>query len=820
MYDSPALAIAVADAVTSKSWRNTQITWDEFKKKCRNIHRTPETYARYMQLSRKDQGTIKGAVGGYLGGELSGGRRVKDAVTFRSILTLDADFAKPEMWPEFKAKTDFAVCVHSTHKHSEKNPRLRINIPFEREVRVDEYEPIARMIASDIGMNYMDHTSYQASRLMFWPSASADADTFYDEVEGPFLSPDDILARYNNWADASQWPIGDNEIKAIKSEAIRQGDPLTKEGWIGAFCRAFTIEAAIDNFLSDRYERCDVPDRYTFIGGTTAAGAVVYEDKFLYSHHSSDPISTKLCNAFDLVRLHLFREDGDVEEFGDDSESKRKSMLSMKEFCRGNAEVRAQMKEDDIQAATEAYKDMLKDIPGVVLGSDSEDPFAWVREMDMESKGVLSTCVKNIRMILENDPRLKGRIGFNLFTGRLTVLDSLPWKKEAGGRPWTDDDWSSLRCLIGEHPYKIKRTPIIEDVVGLLKTKWEYHPVKDYLERCVWDKVPRMERVFIDYLGAEDSEYVKQVTRKALLACIARIYQPGIKFDNMPVLAGPQGIGKSWLLRKLGVSWFTSNFDFHMLSDPGGKKAIEQIQGRWIVEVGEMAGYRKVEAAKAKSFLSETEDEFRPSYGRETVVRPRQCVFFASTNEERPLQDNNGNRRFWVINLFGGRIPPLSPFDMSAQDVAQIWAEAMHCYHVAEEGIVLSKEMEEEANRQQKEHEERDEREGEIRRFLDMRLPSNWDEMDIGMRRSYIGNYGNAMQQDGDVVRQKVSISEIWSELFGKPKSDMDSQRTKFIHKILRATGEWKIKSNKEEVKQHGRERVYVRITDENWIYL
>lgn len=814
MYEQPLITIAVGDSHASKNWRNISITWEEFKRRCQDVKRTRESYGEYMRKNPKDQLAIKDQ-GGYVGGENQGNRRLKNTIVYRSMITLDGDFCKPGTWTAFKEKTQYAVCAYSTHKHNDAVPRIRINIPFSREVRVEEYEPIARMISSDFGMECLDHSALRINQLMFWPTASRDGDWFYDEIEGPFLDPDQILGRYKDWHDVSQWPVGDNDNKHIHRLYMQQADPLTKPGLIGAFCRAYSIDEAIQRFLPHVYDPCDTPGRYTCIGGSTFAGAVIYQERFLYSNHSSDIIQGELCNAFDLVRRHLFTEPGDVEERGEKSEAKARSEKQMLDFIKEDPLAKAQAAEDKVIEAAEDYAGYLKDMPGADISTEqlTQQLKDYMSELEMDTKGSITTCVSNIEIIIQKDPRWAGKIRYNQFTSRLTVLAPLPWKKGgAKGRVWTDADWAGLKCYLGKRPYYIKRTAIIDDVVLMLEEYWSYHPIKDYLSSCKWDGVPRMETLFIDYLGAEDCEYVRQVTRKTLIAGIARIYEPGIKFDNMPVLAGPQGIGKSLILKKLGGEWFTSNFNFHMISDNGGNKAKEQLQGNWIVEAAEMGGYRKVEAAQAKSFISETEDEFRPAYGREKVIRPRQCIFFGSTNEERPLQDNNGNRRFWVINLFGGSPRKAHPYTISKEDVKQIWGEAMYYYHEVGEELILSDEMEREALAQQGIHEVRDEREGLISQYLETLLPVNWDSMGIYERQGFIKNpAATELQPDGTVQRTRVSAVEIWVELFEKSKGDMDPQKTRFIHEAIKRSGNWEVAKSKAIVGRYGRQTVYVR---------
>jgi predicted P-loop ATPase len=217
----------------------------------------------------------------------------------------------------------------------------------------------------------------------------------------------------------------------------------------------------------------------------------------------------------------------------------------------------------------------------------------------------------------------------------------------------------------------------------------------------------------------------------------------------------------------------------------------------------------------AKSFLSTQVDIYRPAYGRETVERPRQCVFFASSNEEKPLSGSNGNRRFRVVNLFSGNEPKLDVFSISKNDVMQIWGEAMAAYAEGE-SLELSMEMEAEARRLQKEHEEKDDREGLIREFLEVKLPENWEEMSVHERRSFIGNLGDKdFKVEGSVSRNRVCAAEIWVELLDKPRGEMEPYKVKFIYDVIRNLGGWGPSPKvKERFKLYGVQRTYVRLDD------
>ena len=246
-------------------------------------------------------------VGGFVGGWLKGGVRKNGNVVGRSNGTLDADHIEDA--PVFLAALEgVRYFLYSTHSHTPEAPRYRVVILFAREVSEDEYPALMRMVARRIGLDYFDDRTYQANRLMYWASCPSNAEFVFIEKDGKPLDPDMYLSMYADWRDVTQWPTSSRQSEVIRHEITRQEDPLTKNGVVGAFCRAYTIEDAIEAFLQDVYAPSAVDGRYDYITADSSAGVVMYEGKWAYSHHTTDPACGKLLNAFDLVRVHKFPE--------------------------------------------------------------------------------------------------------------------------------------------------------------------------------------------------------------------------------------------------------------------------------------------------------------------------------------------------------------------------------------------------------------------------------------------------------------------------------------------------------------------------------
>ena len=341
-----------------------------------------------------------------------------------------------------------------------------------------------------------------------------------------------------------------------------------------------------------------------------------------------------------------------------------------------------------------------------------------------------------------------------------------------------------------------------------------YHPIRDYLSALPeWDRTPRIETLLIDYLGAPDNRYVRAVTRKTLCAAVKRVLQPGIKFDTMLVLNGPQGVGKSTLIAKLGGEWFNDSLS---LSDTKDKTAAEKLQGFWIMEIGELAGLRKAEVETLRSFLSRQNDIYRASFGKRATPHLRQCVFFGTTNEESGyLRDTTGNRRFWPVKTPGNGYK--HSWQLTQQEIDQIWAEALF-YVQQGEKIHLDSEMDALAKEEQREAMETDEREGLVREYVDKMLPVDWETMDLPERRGFLrGDAFTGGNRVGTVRRKTVCALEIWCECFGRDSSAIRRSDSNDIFSMLARIGWKKSEINSKGTRRlplYGPQRCFDRVTE------
>jgi len=427
----------------------------------------------------------------------------------------------------------------------------------------------------------------------------------------------------------------------------------------------------------------------------------------------------------------------------------------------------------------------------------------WTKALRRDRGGHLQNSLHNITLIMENDEKLKA-ICFNQLADGMEIKGDVPWKHPA--RFWRDADDAQLICYVDANygtfsarNYQIAVAKVVDDR--------SYHPIREYLNSLPpWDGLNRAESILIDYLGAADNTYTRAVTRKTLCGAIARVMHPGIKFDNILVLNGDQGIGKSTLIAKLGGEWYSDSLS---LTDMNDKTAAEKLQGYWILEIGELAGMKKADIDKVKAFISRQDDKYRASFGRRVTPHPRQCIFFGTTNSQNGyLRDITGNRRFWTVRTPGtGR---LKPWELTKAEVEQIWAEVLVLLEKGEK-LYLDSNLEEYSQTEQASAMEQDDREGLVQTYLNLLLPDNWQVLDIYARQEYIRDPESPTQPKGTVVRESVSNLEIWCECFGKRKEDIKPSDSYAIAAIMLRIEGWQKTEDRETLPIYGRQRLYRR---------
>lgn len=766
------------------NWKTEFLTWEEFLERLRKVRRTRETMAEYDRMSNIARSKIKDGPA-FVGGLVRGGRRKKQNVDTRSLITLDVDHADDGfLFGVELVLGGNAYVIYSTHSHRVDKPKYRLIVLPDRNMSPDEYAAVSRKLTEQIGMDYFDKTTYDVHRLMYLPSCSKDAEPVFEVFDGEALSVDELLNDYDDWRDPLQWPRHANDV-VNREASLRMEDPTTKQGVVGAFCRCYPISAAIETFLSDVYEPVDESNtRYTHIGSTSIGGLVVYDDDtFAYSHHENDPVSGREVNAFDLVRIHKF---GQLDDRASEKTNitKLPSYTAMLAFASNNGAVKR-------ERLAELSQDFANEFPD----SDDEElePVAddsWVDELEAHPKtGLPLPTANNVELILTNGP-WKDVLAYDAFGNTEVIRKPLPWRErerpERSYEPWLGADDKRLLHWFGKTYRMTTGKTVIQNAFAEVVYQNAFHPLKDYIESGVWDGTPRAEALFIDYLGAPDTHYTRQATRKMLLAAVSRLYRPGCKFDQMLVLVGPQGAGKSSLLSKLGREWFSDS-----LRTFENKEAGEHLQSGWIFEIGELSAMRKSEIEEVKAFLSKTEDRYRVAYDRQVSEFPRKCVFFGTTNTREFLRDATGNRRFWPVEVDPDAAKKSHWVYLTDGEIHQVWSEVL-CWFRTGESLELDDDARKEAERQQAAHMESDPREGLILEWLESPVDDDWED-------------------DAGQLRNRVCVAQVWVECLGNKKGAMQPWEAKPIVDILRKAPGWVEKPGKARVSGYGIQRIFER---------
>lgn len=587
-------------------------------------------------MSKDEQDRIKD-VGAYVGGWLREGSRKAENLEHRTLLTLDADFAQPDLIDTVDLVYGCAVAAYPTHKHTPEKPRLRLVMPLRRQVSAEEYEAVGRRWPMTWAWNSLTTRPISRPALCTTPAPPQMVSSSRSSGMRPGWTR---IWFWHNTRTGGTPPIG---RWRPERRTLENGRPRSREthwrsqGLIGAFCRCYDVETAIDKFLPGVYTPAlfqaatptlRAPRRLAW-WSTTAASLctpITLPTRF----------PAACANAFDLVRIHLYGErDEDVPQ--DTPINRRPSFLAMSDLAAADAAVKRLLNKERLDRAKADFE-----------GSAEPDDDNWADELEVDRKGKVLSTIDNAYIIMRHDPLLKGAIAYNDLKVRPVALRSLPWREvmdTVNGSTWSDSDDAALRRYLEKYYKLTGKEKIMDGMITAAKDN-TINPIENYLDGLTWDGVERLDALLVDYLGAEDTAYVRAVTRKTFTAAVARIYDPGCKFDYVLTLSGPQGRGKSTLVAKMSNGWYTDS-----LAGIGTKEAYEGIQGFWLVELGELAAMRKIEIETTKNFISKTVDSYRAAYGRRVEDHPRRCVFIGTTNSTAFLRDDTGNRRFWPVRL-------------------------------------------------------------------------------------------------------------------------------------------------------------------------
>jgi hypothetical protein len=404
-----------------------------------------------------------------------------------------------------------------------------------------------------------------------------------------------------------------------------------------------------------------------------------------------------------------------------------------------------------------------------------EEMEAWRTDLDKNSNGGVKMNLKNVSLYLRKVCDVQSWLGHNLFTGEIEFLKAPPWNKDKKdidfkNRMLSDSDVVEARLYLSrKEKFEPPGQLMFESLASCAQTN-SFHPVVGWLKSLEWDGVERLDRWLPSYMGAEDTEYTRAVGKKLLLAAISRVMRPGCKFDHVAIFEGSQGIGKSTAIRILSEPWFCDS-----LGDITNKDVIQQMQGAWFIEIGELAAMDRATMNAFKDFVTRQEDKARLAYQRLAKKFPRQCVFVGTTNDEEYLKDLTGNRRFWPVEIEkNGKIE----HEALALDKDMLWAEAFHIYKQGDVNLWLD---------DQKVREQQEQ-------VAHSKLVSDpWDEL--------IKNYVEKYKKDSDTKLKKgdmlrFEVTHIWANALGKAPSSMNKVDQMRVAGSLKRLGFFRKKSN------------------------
>lgn len=757
-------AVCTAPRRDSRHWSNSAVTWGEL--------------VGWMS----SPGKVKEA-GNYLMGTLrtttvqhnpddpvcTDVHRRKDAVVTRSALTLDLDSPSAGLADSLPLVLDHAALIHTTFSSTPDAPRYRLIIPLDREVQPDEYVAAATHVMGLLGEHNFDPGSSQPERYMFKPAVPDDGTFWWDEVDGDPASADALLADWDR--DLTKKPVPDKALQGKR-------DPFDIDGVIGAFNRAYEDWQV----LIEEYELPYTPagsDRWHLVGAASEAGMGVMSPGLVFSHHAHDPAYGQACSAFDLVRLHRFGE-LDEQVSPQMPVNRRPSHEAMLDLASIDARVTAELVGADFDVT-----------------DDTDD---WKMGLRYNRSGTrLLDTVQNWDLIRKNDPVCRS-VRRNQMTLATETSGDLPWRPVQPAGPALDNrDRRSFMMYI-EREYRTRPPQYISDwMLDEAAVQQVHNPVREWLSSLEWDGVERLDECLP---GVTPTPYTRMVARKSLVAAVARMMEPGVKWDHTLILYGPEGVGKTHWIERMAKGWTAP------LGPVGHKDTLINLQRCWIATSDEGASMRKSDAEALKEFLTRRVDVFRLPYERDATAHPRHCVIWGTTNDEVFLRQQEGNRRFLIV-----RSEAKVDFDKLTSDyVDQVWAEAMHLYREGE--VLLFLDPEESAlaswEREAFVEEGGTALEGLVARYVNTRVPADWDDRSVESRRMWLRDHADGLEPEGDFEQTMVCALQVYSEAMDQEPGKHNRLDLLDIGKALRALG-WQPVRGRERLGPYGPQMAYVR---------
>lgn len=761
-------AVATAPKRNSFHWVNGVVTWGELL----DWMATPDNV---KECGNYMMGTLKPTTRTHNqdDGPCTKLHRNKEAVVTRSMLTLDLDTPTTSMPDVLDMVLGYTAVLHTTFQSTPTAPRYRLIIPLDREVAPDEYAAAALSVVNTLGTDYFDPSTAEPERYMFKPAAEELENFQWWLYDGPLASADELLADFD--ADLSTLPLP-NPPKGKRN-------PFEIEGVVGAFNRAYEdIQLLITEY--------DLPyspagsGRWHLVGSKAVAGMGAVSSGIVYSHHANDPAYGQACTAFDLVRLHRFGELDENTKPGTPI-NRLPSYNSMLDVAQVDARVTAELVGLDFAEAMDE--------------TASVDSWKLTLGPHMDRKGHLKDTADAWGIIRTHDPVIKN-LFFNEMTFAIETTEDLPWRPSRHGGPTIrNSDRLSMQAYL-ETEYRTqpsaRRVDWLIDETAMRQYR---NPVRDWLGKLEWDGTPRLEECLP---GVTSTPYTRMVARKSLVAAVARMLEPGCKWDHTLILYGPEGIGKTHWIEQMSRGWTAP------LGTIGHKDTLINLQRCWIATSDEGASMRKSDAEALKEFLTRRVDVFRLPYEREATAHPRHCVVWGTTNDAVFLRHQEGNRRFLIV-----RSEQAVDFaQLTDHYIEQVWAEAVHLYRMGEVLLWLNGEESALAAEERGAFVEEGGTalEGLLQDFLETPLPKNWYQRSVEGRQMWLRDHADGLEPDGEILLDGVCAIQMYVEALGRPQGHHTRLDLLEIGRALRALG-WQPQRERSRIAPYGPQQTYLR---------
>jgi predicted P-loop ATPase len=732
--------VAYADKPNDRHWRPDTVTWDTILEWVAHPARRKECGNYILATLERTEKVHPGAEE-----PCTDVHRDNRSVARRSaVLAMDIDNPEDAFDLVVEATlADYTYVIHTTHSSTPSEPRYRLLVQTDRDMAPDEYVMATEALAARLGKDQFDTGTFQAARFMFKPATRKPE--WYDSWsnDGVPIPVDDLLVEYDR--DLSELPM--------PKPGRNKRDPFAIDGVVGAFNRVYED-------LDDLIEAYGLPyvkdndDRYSLAGASSEAGfgPIAGAPGLYFSHHANDPAYGQTCSSFDLVRLHWYGVEDESAKPGTPVNKLPSHELMLAQATQDARVVAAMFDEQ-----TAEFGEWVDEEDG-----DAEDvDNSWRARLVLNNRGRFVDEIANWDLIRNND-RVFSLLYFNLLTQSPEAAGNLPWRKvKPLSRTFDGIDHAELRDYIERH-YRFRASK--EQVDHLVQTtvgKRRVSPILDYLEALEWDGVERVETCLP---GAADTRYNRLVARRVLAAAVARVYEPGLKWDHTLVLQGDEGLGKSTWIERLAHVGIDERHTYHYTLGPiHSKDTLLAMHRSWIVVSDEGHSLRKSDNDALKEFLTRTHDVFRMPYDRDTMVHPRQCVIWSSTNDETFLTRQRGNRRFLMVRC-------LEKVDFEALTPAyvdQLWAEAVAIYKSGER-LYLNDEESLLAELERDPFLEEDTNMGVIEDFLATPVPMDWWTKSPMARMQWKVDRDQGFEAEGDVVVDRTCTRQLWHEALGQ----------------------------------------------------